>query len=148
MTISIARLGFFCVALFVWGCASSSQIRDFTFIPSTEEAFPEVQEARLYKSGLGQPHRVIGEVRILGKPDEGQESLEKRLLEEARKVGAQGVVVLKTGQTVLDVGRAGIRRELVGGASSAKETPLYPPPIAIEEERIYIGGLAIRFIGT
>lgn len=144
MTISILRWGILCVGLFVWGCASIGQTRDFTFIPITEKTFPEVQEARLYKKGLGQPHRVIGEVTIRGKSGEAQESVEKRLLEETRKIGAQGVIVVETDKTVSEVGRTGVRHDLFGGAS--KEYRFYPSPVPIEEERIYIRGMAIRFI--
>lgn len=145
VVLSVLRWASLCVGLFVWGCASTGQTRDFTFKPLAEETFPEVQEAKLYKGGLGQPHRVIGEVTIWGKPGEEQEALEKRLLEAARKIGAQGVIVVETGQTVSEVGRTGTRHDLFGGAS--KQYRHYPTPVAIEEERIFIRGKAIRFIG-
>ena len=144
---SIARWAIFCVGLFVWGCASSPQTRDFTFVPLTDETFPEVPEARLYRSGLGQPHQVIGEVTILGEPDEGLESLEERLLEEARNIGAQGVIVLEVGEEVHEVGKAGTRHNLPRGAAGVREIPLYPSAVPIEEVRIFIKGMAIRFTG-
>jgi len=133
------------VGLLVWACASMGPPGDFRFISLAEEAFPEVEEARLYRHGLGRPHRVIGEVTILGKSNEATESLEKRLLEESGKVGAQGVIVVETDQTVSEIGRAGIRHDFFGGAS--KQYRVYPSPVLIEEERIYIRGIAIRFIG-
>ncbi len=141
---SILRWGILYLGLLLWGCASNGQTRDFTFMPSGEMTFPEAQEARLYRKGLGQPHRVIGQVMILGRPDEGEESLEKRLLEEARKVGAQGVIVVETAQRVSKVGKTGVRNDLFGGAS--KKYRPYPEPVPIEKERISIRGLAIRFL--
>lgn len=141
---AILRWAILCVGLFCWGCASGGQPKDFTFTSFTDQAFPEVQEARLYRNGLGRPHRVIGEVAILGESDEGQESLEKRLVEAAGKVGAQGVVIVETAERVSRVGKAGVRNDLFGGAS--KRYRPYAPTLAIEEESIYIRGMAIRFI--
>ncbi len=149
MTLAILKWVFLCVGLFVLGCASNGQIRDFTYRPSTDQTFPETQEARLYESGLGQPHQVIGEVMIRGRAGEEKESLERRLLEGARQIGAQGVIVLETGQMVSEVGTTGVRHDLnveqnFGGAS--KRYRAFPEPLAIEEERMFIKGLAIRFI--
>lgn len=144
MTISVLRWGIVWMGLFFWGCASNGQIEDFTFIPLTEETFPETRETRFYRNGLGQAHRVIGQVRVLGRSDEGQDSLEKRLLEAAQKVGAQGIINVKTGQTVSQVGRTGIRHDLFGGAS--KEYRFYPSPVVIEEEQIYMKGTLVRFL--
>ncbi len=149
MILAILKWSFLCVGLFVWGCPLNGQIRDFTYSPSTDETFPEIQEARLYESGLGPPHQVIGEVMIRGRAGEDQESLERRLLEGARQIGAQGVIVLETGQMVSDVGTTGVRHDLnveqnSGGAS--KRYRVFPEPLPIEEERMFIRGLAIRFI--
>lgn len=143
MNMAILRWSVLCVGLLVWGCASIGPTEDFKFIPITQEAFPPVQEARLYTIGVTQPHRVIGEVTVQGEFDEPQESLETRLLEGAREVGAQGVVVVERGQTVSEVGRAGIRHDAFGGASY--DYRIYPPPLAVEEDYSYIRGLAIRF---
>jgi hypothetical protein len=126
-------------------CASLTEPGEFKFIPLTEETFPEAGEVQLYRHGLGRPHRVIGEVTIVGGDDELPESLEERLLEGARRVGAQGVIVVETNQTVAEMGVAGIRHDSFGGAS--KEYRFYPFPVPIEEERIYIRGIAVRFIG-
>ncbi len=134
------------MGLLIWGCASMSQMKDFTFNPTTDETFPEAEEARLYQSGLGQPHRVIGEVLIVGRLGEEKDSLEKRLLEAVRQIGAQGVIVVEAGETVLEVGRAGVRHDVSGGA--ATDYRIYPAPVTIEEERIYIRGMAIRFEGA
>jgi len=142
--LSFLRWRILWVGLFVWGCASIMQPGDFTYTPLTDETFGEVEETRLYRRGLGEPHRVIGEVSILGEPDESQEALEKRLLESAGGVGAQGVIVVKTEQTVSEVGEAGVRNDSFGGA--ATQYRFYPSSIAIEEERIYIRGIAIRFM--
>jgi hypothetical protein len=117
---------------------------DFTFTPLTDETFDEVEEAKLYRRGLGEPHRVIGEVSILGEPDEPQQVLEKRLLKSAAGIGAQGVIIVKTDQRISEVGETGVRHDAVGGA--ATQYRFYPSSLAIEEERIYIRGIAIRFM--
>jgi hypothetical protein len=146
MIMAILRWSILCVSLFVWGCASIGPTEDFKFIPITQEIFPEVQETRLYTSGVSQPHQVIGEVTVRGESDESEESLEGRLLEGARKVGAQGVIVVERGQTVSELGIAGIRHDDFGGAAS-RDYRIYPPPLIVEEDYSYIRGLALRFRG-
>jgi hypothetical protein len=145
MTVSILKSAILCLALFVWGCATSGLPRGFSFIPVTEQTYPETQEARFYEQDLDQPHQIIGEVTLIGKPKESQQSLERRLLESARRVGAQGVIVLETGQMDFQVGVTGIRHDRFGGA--AKRYQPYPDPLPIEEKRTYIQGIAIRFDG-
>ena len=142
--VSVLRWSVFWVGLLVWGCASIMQPGEFTFTPLTDETFPEVEETKLYRRSLGQPHRVIGEVSILGEPDEPEKTLEQRLIVAAGGVGAQGVILVETRQTVAEVGQAGVRHDSFGGA--ATQYRIYPSPIAIEEERLYIRGIAIRFI--
>jgi hypothetical protein len=141
---AILRLSVVWLGFLVWGCASFGPIRDFTFVPSTDETYSEVQQARLYKNGVDRPHRIIGEVTMLGRTNESQESLEKRLLEAVGKFGANGVVLVETNQKVSEVGLTGIRHDLSGGAS--KEYRPYPSPVSIEEERPFIRGMALRFI--
>jgi len=143
MTMAVMRWTILCVGVLVWGCVSNGTLRDFTFTSSTDETFPPVQEVELYANGVDRPHQVIGEVRVQGYPEESQESLEARLLEGAREVGAEGVIVVERGTTVSETGRAGIRNDNVGGA--AKDYRLYPPPQGIEVKRTYISGRAIRF---
>jgi hypothetical protein len=143
MILSMLKWCVFCMALIVLGCASNGQIRDFTYNPSTEETFPEVQEAELYKNGVDRPHQVIGEVAIKGELGEDEESLENRLLNASRKIGAEGVIVIETGRLVSEVGKAGVRHDQFGGA--ATDYRYYPPPVTIQEESIYIKGMAIRF---
>ena len=138
------RWSVLCVGLLFWGCASMSPVGDFTFTPSTDETFTEVQEARLYRTGVGQPHRVIGEVMIQGDSDELEEFLENRLLEGARQVGAQGIIVIEKGNIVYSRGRAAIRHDRFGGASTRYR--IYPDIFDIEEERVFVRGRAIRFI--
>lgn len=142
--VSVLRWRVLLIGLVVWGCASIMQPGDFTFTPLTDESFPEVEETKLFRRGLGQPHRVIGEVSILGEPDESQETLEQRLIRAAGQVGVQGIILVEARQTVAEVGEAGVRHDSVGGA--ATQYRLYPSPITIEEERVYIRGIAIRFI--
>ncbi len=144
MIVSPTKWAVLGIGLLLWACASSGRPRDFTFEPSTNQTFPEAEEAKVYKRGLSRPHRVIGAVRIEGEPGESQDALEKRLVEGARKVGAHGVIVLETGRTVSEVGRTGIRQDLSGGAS--KQYRRYPSPVAIEVDRIYVRGMAIRFL--
>lgn len=132
------------LTLFLWGCATGGAGQDFTFVPTTDQTFPEVEEAKLYRSGVGKPHIVIGEVTVLGEPDEPQEALEQRLLEGARKFGAQGVIVVEAGRTVSETGKAGIRYDDTGGASTRYR--IHPAPLDIEEEHTYMRGRAIRFI--
>ena len=144
MIVSALRWNVLWMGLLVCGCASIMQTGDFTFTPLTEETFPQVEQTSLYRRGLGEPHRVIGEVSILGKPDESQETLEQRLIEAAGEVGVQGIILVEARQTVSELGEAGVRHDSFGGA--AKQYRLYPSPIAIEEERIYIRGIAIRFM--
>ena len=134
------------VGFLVWACATIGAQRGFRFTPLTQDTFPEVEQATLYRHSLGRPHRVIGEVTILGRPGETMEPLEKCLLEAAGKVGAQGVIVVETDQTLSEIGKAGVRNDNVGGAS--KQYRYYPSPVMIEEDRIYIRGLAIRFLGA
>jgi hypothetical protein len=72
-----------------------------------------------------------------------EESLENRLLNASRKIGAEGVIVIETGRLVSEVGKAGVRHDQFGGA--ATDYRYYPPPVTIQEESIYIKGMAIRF---
>jgi hypothetical protein len=142
---SILQWGLLGFTLIHMGCASLTEPGEFKFIPLSDEAFPEAEEAELYRHGLGRPHQVIGEVAIVGGAGVAPEFLEERLLEGARRVGAQGVIVVATDQTVTEVGVAGIRHDSFGGAS--KQYRFYPFPVPIEEERIAIRGIAVRFIG-
>ena len=136
----------FASVLVLTACASLTEPGEFRFVPLTEETFPEAEEAELYRHGLGRPHRVIGEVTIVGGANVAPESLEERLLEGARRVGAQGVIVVETDETVTEVGVTGIRHDSFGGAS--KQYRFYPFPVPIEEERISMRGIAVRFIGS
>jgi hypothetical protein len=134
----------FCFGLFAWGCAATVTTDDFIFTPTTDEIYPEVQEARLIRNGVSEPHKVIGELTVLGDLEEPQELVESRLLEEARRVGAEGVIVVERGREYTEKARAGVRPDDPGGA--AKEYRFFPSSIPIQEERIFIRGMAIRFI--
>ncbi len=132
------------MAVIVLGCASNGQIRDFTYDPVTEETFPEVQKAELFKNGVDRPHQIIGQVSIRGELGEDTDSLESRLLKASSKIGAEGVIVVETGRLVSEVGRAGVRHDQFGGA--ATDYRYFPPPVPIQEHSIYIIGVAIRFL--
>ncbi|MBW2058709.1 MAG: hypothetical protein JRH07_11750 [Deltaproteobacteria bacterium] len=139
----LLRWGVLCVGLICLGCASRGRPQDFTFTPFTDRSFSAVEHPRLYRTRPVRSYTVIGEVTISGEPDEEPDSLEKRLVEAAGKVGAQGVILVETGRRISTVGEAGLRNDLFGGAS--KRYRAYPPALPIEEESLYLKGMAIRF---